>query len=181
MSELYDFEKDFDPNEFGDRETGDFYARLRESVRSYVSRHAGDGLAQLLLYLPDFFYMLVRLMGDARVPSSGKVQIGAAIAYFLSPVDLIPDLIPGLGWLDDLYLAVIVTDNLLGSVDPEVLLQYWMGDDDVIRIIKTTLGRLNQRFGMGFIEKLLRKAGISGSGRSGGGDAPAGGGDGGDA
>jgi uncharacterized membrane protein YkvA (DUF1232 family) len=41
---------------------------------------------------------------DPRVPWLAKVIIGAVVAYALSPVDLIPDFIPVLGYLDDLLL-----------------------------------------------------------------------------
>lgn len=38
------------------------------------------------------------------VPLPAKVVIGLVVAYALSPIDLIPDFIPVLGWLDDLLL-----------------------------------------------------------------------------
>lgn len=42
---------------------------------------------------------------DARVPLSAKITAGAVAAYALSPVDLIPDFIPALGYLDDLIIV----------------------------------------------------------------------------
>jgi uncharacterized membrane protein YkvA (DUF1232 family) len=42
---------------------------------------------------------------DPRVPLSAKIAAGAVAAYALSPVDLIPDFIPILGYLDDLLLV----------------------------------------------------------------------------
>ena len=50
--------------------------------------------------------LAMRLLRDPRVPTALKVIPGLGAAYVLSPVDFIPDLIPGLGQLDD--LAVIV-------------------------------------------------------------------------
>jgi len=41
---------------------------------------------------------------DPRVPLLAKLIIGATVAYALSPVDLIPDFIPVLGYLDDIVL-----------------------------------------------------------------------------
>ena len=41
---------------------------------------------------------------DARTPWYAKVLAGAIVAYALSPIDLIPDFIPVLGYLDDLLL-----------------------------------------------------------------------------
>ena len=41
---------------------------------------------------------------DNRVPIIAKVIIGSVVAYALSPIDLIPDFIPLIGYLDDLIL-----------------------------------------------------------------------------
>ena len=41
---------------------------------------------------------------DSKVPVLAKVVIGVAVAYALSPIDLIPDFIPVLGYLDDIIL-----------------------------------------------------------------------------
>ena len=50
---------------------------------------------------------------DPRVPWFAKVLAGAVAAYALSPIDLIPDFIPVLGYLDDL---VIVPVGILAAV-----------------------------------------------------------------
>jgi uncharacterized membrane protein YkvA (DUF1232 family) len=50
---------------------------------------------------------------DPRVPWFAKVVAGAVAAYALSPIDLIPDFIPVLGYLDDL---VIVPAGILLTV-----------------------------------------------------------------
>lgn len=42
---------------------------------------------------------------DRRVPWRAKAIAGAASAYVLSPIDLIPDFIPILGYLDDLLIV----------------------------------------------------------------------------
>ncbi len=42
---------------------------------------------------------------DPRVPWSARLLAVAVAAYALSPIDLIPDFIPVLGWLDDLVIV----------------------------------------------------------------------------
>ena len=44
---------------------------------------------------------------DPRVPLAAKLIIGTVLAYALSPIDLIPDFIPVLGYLDDLLLVPV--------------------------------------------------------------------------
>ena len=53
---------------------------------------------------------------DSRVPWFAKVLAGAVAAYALSPIDLIPDFIPVLGYLDDLLivpLGILATVRLI--------------------------------------------------------------------
>jgi uncharacterized membrane protein YkvA (DUF1232 family) len=45
-----------------------------------------------------------RLLSHPRTPRATRVLLGAAIAYFLSPIDLIPDFVPVLGQMDDLLI-----------------------------------------------------------------------------
>ena len=42
---------------------------------------------------------------DSRTPTMAKIVAGAVAAYALSPVDLIPDFVPVLGYLDDLIIV----------------------------------------------------------------------------
>jgi uncharacterized membrane protein YkvA (DUF1232 family) len=46
-----------------------------------------------------------KVASHPRTPSLSKLLIGLAIAYLLSPVDIIPDFIPVLGHLDDVILV----------------------------------------------------------------------------
>ncbi len=58
---------------------------------------------------------------DPRTPLSAKLVAGAVAAYALSPIDLIPDFIPVLGYLDDLLLVplgILVAVRLI----PETLM-----------------------------------------------------------
>jgi len=49
-------------------------------------------------------YALYLASKDPRVPVPAKIIIGLVVAYALSPIDLIPDFIPVIGYLDDLVL-----------------------------------------------------------------------------
>lgn len=81
----------------------------------------------LLRALPDLVRLIARLVTDPVLPRSAKIALAAAAVYLASPLDLIPDFIPFLGYLDDLLLASIVLDGILNFVDRAVLLKYWPG------------------------------------------------------
>jgi uncharacterized membrane protein YkvA (DUF1232 family) len=84
-------------------------------------------MKDLLLLLPRLARMIASLLGDHEVPVAAKVVLGAVAVYLASPVDLIPDFIPLVGYLDDLLLAALVVDGLLNWVDRPILLKHWPG------------------------------------------------------
>ena len=58
---------------------------------------------------------------DPRVPWYAKLASGAVAAYALSPIDLIPDFIPVLGYLDDLILLPLAIAAIVRLIPPPVL------------------------------------------------------------
>src|SRR3989442_4040019 len=79
----------------------------------------------LLRALPDILRTIVRLAADPILPTAAKVALAAAALYLVSPIDLIPDFIPGIGMLDDLFVVAIVVDGVLNSVDSALVLTDW--------------------------------------------------------
>ncbi|MFO7173875.1 MAG: YkvA family protein [Bacillota bacterium] len=120
-------------------EYGDFYHRLRQKVQSWAEAQVPPryrGLIPWLLLLPDLFALVVRLMGDPRVPAGAKVRLGIAIAYVISPIDLVPDFLPVVGAGDDLALLILALADLVEEAPPEALREHWSGQGDVIALIR---------------------------------------------
>jgi uncharacterized membrane protein YkvA (DUF1232 family) len=89
----------------------------------------------LLRALPDLIRLIARLVGDPLLPRAAKIALAAAMVYLASPVDLVPDFIPLLGYLDDLLLAAVLVDGLLNYVDRGLVLKYWPGTPDSLERI----------------------------------------------
>jgi uncharacterized membrane protein YkvA (DUF1232 family) len=96
----------------------------------------------LLLALPRLARMLISLAADRDVPTAAKVVLAAMAVYLVSPIDLIPDFIPWLGYLDDVVLAAVVVDGVLNYVDRPLLLRYWPGSADSLDRIAAVARRL---------------------------------------
>jgi uncharacterized membrane protein YkvA (DUF1232 family) len=64
-------------------------------------------------------YRLV--LQDSRVPKRAKWLLGLALGYALSPIDLIPDFIPVVGYLDDILIVPTLIWLATRSIPPEVL------------------------------------------------------------
>ena len=82
----------------------------------------------LLLILPRLAGMLAALMTDRAVPGRAKILLAALAVYLVTPLDLIPDFIPLLGWLDDAVLVALVLDRLVEILGRPLLLKHWPFD-----------------------------------------------------
>lgn len=78
--------------------------------------------------LPNFMRLLGGLLTDVRVSTTDKLLVAGAIAYILLPMDIVPDFIPFLGEIDDIFLLVLALQRLIGNAGRAVLLDHWMGD-----------------------------------------------------
>lgn len=75
--------------------------------------------------LPSLIGALVRVTADPSLPRRVKLAVAAALVYLVSPFDVMPDLIPFVGYVDDVLLSALVVDGILSSVDRGVVLRYW--------------------------------------------------------
>jgi uncharacterized membrane protein YkvA (DUF1232 family) len=87
-------------------------------------------MTQLLKALPDLVRLIARLVRDPMLPRAAKIALAAGMVYLASPIDLIPDFIPIVGYLDDLLLASLLVDGILNWVDRGLILKYWPGTPD---------------------------------------------------
>lgn len=62
-----------------------------------------------------------RVLEHPDTPTEAKVLLGAAVVYLASPVDLVPDWIPGLGQLDDVVVLTMLVQRALKLVPEEVV------------------------------------------------------------
>jgi uncharacterized membrane protein YkvA (DUF1232 family) len=88
-------------------------------------------LRSALMLIPNFLKLLYRLFKDSRVPLAEKALLIGAIAYVISPLDLIPDLVPFVGQVDDLYLIALVMLRMLTRTSDDVLREHWDGSCDL--------------------------------------------------
>ena len=116
-----------------------FYEKLREKITGFARTKTGEKggkFAEYVLALPDFFILLCRLAVDKRVKTSQKVLLGGIIAYVVSPIDIIPDFIPFIGYADDLVLVVFGLNIIMNDLDNQILLDNWSGQQDVMDFMR---------------------------------------------
>ncbi|HEV2835489.1 MAG TPA: YkvA family protein [Pyrinomonadaceae bacterium] len=92
-------------------------------------------MKNLLLFVPNLLLLSARLMIDPRVPATERVLVAGAILYALIPFDIIPDMLPFIGQIDDSYLIAITLLRLMTVTDPLVVRQHWRGGGDVVELV----------------------------------------------
>lgn len=92
-------------------------------------------LKNLILFIPNMLLLCVRLLADKRVPAIDRALVAGAIVYAIIPFDLIPDMIPFVGQIDDAYLIALSLLRLMERTDPEVVREHWSGGGDVVELV----------------------------------------------
>jgi uncharacterized membrane protein YkvA (DUF1232 family) len=92
-------------------------------------------LKNLLLFIPNMLLLCARLLTDSRVPATERALVAGAIVYFIIPFDLIPDMLPFVGQIDDTYLIALTLLRLMERSDPEVVREHWSGGGDVVELV----------------------------------------------
>ena len=92
----------------------------------------------LLLFVPNLVLLCARLMIDPRVPAKERLLVAGAVVYALMPLDLIPDMLPFVGQIDDAYLISLSLLRLATVTDPVVVREHWRGGGDVVELIGAT-------------------------------------------
>jgi uncharacterized membrane protein YkvA (DUF1232 family) len=88
-----------------------------------------------LLIIPNMLLLSARLMTDSRVPATERALVAGAIVYAMIPFDLIPDMIPFVGQVDDAYLIALTLLRLMERTDPKVVREHWSGGGDVVELV----------------------------------------------
>lgn len=101
---------------------------MKSSAKSHDRESARHTLAGTIRQIPAYLRLLGGLLTDRRVSRLDKLMVLGAIAYIVAPIDLIPDPIPFLGQVDDVYLLVLSLTRLISHAGLPVLSTHWSGD-----------------------------------------------------
>jgi uncharacterized membrane protein YkvA (DUF1232 family) len=95
---------------------------------------------QLVTLLPNLVGLFRALLRDPRIPRGSRVMVGFAIAWFVSPVDLVPEFVPVLGPLDDVVVAALVLRHVLRKAGRDVIAEHWSGDQATLGVLLRIAG-----------------------------------------
>ncbi len=92
------------------------YSRKEEYVRSGFEQKM-ENVGKKIRFAQDVI-ALFRYMTDPEVKWYRKAVVVSALAYFISPIDAIPDLAPLVGYLDDFGVIAAVTAYMAHELKP---------------------------------------------------------------
>ncbi len=78
--------------------------------------------------IPNFLRLLYGLVTDVRVSNVDKLLVAGALAYVVMPMDLVPDFIPFIGEVDDVFVIVMALQRLISNAGRAVVADHWMGE-----------------------------------------------------
>jgi uncharacterized membrane protein YkvA (DUF1232 family) len=84
-------------------------------------------LRDLLRLIPDVVRLLARLTRDKALPLRARIALLVLMVYLLSPIDLMPDFIPVLGFVDDALVVAIALRFATRQAGPAAIEHHWPG------------------------------------------------------
>jgi uncharacterized membrane protein YkvA (DUF1232 family) len=101
---------------------------MRKRITLGRRRSRRNAARSLVRELPNLFKLVFRLMRDRSVPPLDKALFGAVAVYMLTPLDLVPDFLGVIGWVDDFFLIGLALGRLMAAAGPDALLRHWDGN-----------------------------------------------------
>src|SRR5438874_10348439 len=94
-------------------------------------------MKNLLMFFPNMVILTARLMVDSRVPRTERALFAAALIYAIIPFDFIPDMIPFVGQIDDLFLISLTVLRLIDRTDDTIVREHWRGGGDIVQLAES--------------------------------------------
>ena len=90
-----------------------------ERLAKIVGEEDARRFGELIMRLPSYMALVKQIIVDPGVSAKSKAYLGAGGVYALSPIDLIPGIIPVAGQLDDAYAILYGLKKSLEAMPPE--------------------------------------------------------------
>jgi uncharacterized membrane protein YkvA (DUF1232 family) len=100
------------------------WERYRELIGAPDPGSTAGRAWQILLHLPSLVRLYWRLFRDERVSVWPKALLVAAVAYVILPFDLIPDTLPVIGEIDDLFVVLVAARWFIQWCPPAVVREH---------------------------------------------------------
>ena len=98
------------------------------------------GAREALRLLPDVVRLVRRLAADRTLPRAVRIRLWLLLAYLLSPVDLVPDVVPVLGYADDVVVVTWALRSVVRRSGAQALDRHWPGQPAGLAVVQRLAG-----------------------------------------
>jgi uncharacterized membrane protein YkvA (DUF1232 family) len=106
----------------------------------WLLRPRGVSLREVMRVVPDVLRLLGSTVTDRRVPWDVRLVVGGIFVWIASPIDLIPEFIPGIGPVDDVVVAILALRYIRRRLGTDGLRDRWGGSPDGFRLLERVIG-----------------------------------------
>ena len=103
-----------------------------------VTKPEASTLTETARIIPDALRLVRRLAADKNLPRGVRIRLWCLLAYLVSPIDLVPDFIPVVGYADDAIIMSLVLRSVIKRAGVDAVRAHWPGTPDGL----ATLSRL---------------------------------------
>ncbi|GAA1347046.1 YkvA family protein [Arthrobacter roseus] len=117
------------------------YAILLILLWAYARKHPETvSMKDALRLLPDLLRLIKRLAGDSSIPAGVRIRLVLLLVYLASPIDLVPDFLPVIGYADDVVIVALVLRSVVRHAGASALERHWPGTAQGLDLIKKLAG-----------------------------------------
>lgn len=117
------------------------YVVLLALLWRYARRHPDTvSMRDALRLLPDLVRLFRRLAADKTMPTGVRVRLVLLLVYLGSPIDLVPDFLPVIGYADDAVVVALVLRSVVRRSGREALARHWPGTAQGLTLIEQLAG-----------------------------------------
>jgi uncharacterized membrane protein YkvA (DUF1232 family) len=106
----------------------------------WLHRPSRNLAREALALLPELLRLARRLVADPATPVAVRVALAGLALWIASPIDLLPEFLPGIGALDDIVVAAVVLRWAGRRLGPERLRRHWTGSPEGFGILMRLIG-----------------------------------------
>ncbi len=109
------------------------------AIGLFVARPKGLRVSQAARLLPNLVLLSRDLARDRSIPLRIRIRLWLLLAWMASPIDAIPDVIPVIGFADDVIIAYVVLRSVVRVAGRETLTRHWRGDAESLAALERLL------------------------------------------
>jgi uncharacterized membrane protein YkvA (DUF1232 family) len=103
-------------------------------------RPRGIDLREAKRLVPDVARLVRGLAGDASLPRGVRRRLALLLAYLAFPIDLVPDVVPVLGYADDVVVIALVLRSVVRRAGPAAVERHWTGTPAGLAFVRSLAG-----------------------------------------